>query len=382
MRSGTLDTIVSSSTQNHALAVQKQRKRLLFVDVLNIVSSFAVVLLHTSIGAFSPERSPLWLSSLLSQSLAIFAVPIFFMVSGMNLIGYRSRYSTRVFLKRRLLRVGVSLFLASLFAYLLLCAFPHSFFGAESFEGVASAGDFLTRFLSNGILDIYWFLYAIIYLYLLTPLLSLMTGRRRVQEYVLTLCLIVSVIIPFMTHLGVDYTYFQTLFGWPLFSNVNLFYFLLGFYISAHVRPPRRIWPLVGTYLLSAGLMFVGGLLECGYFGSSEMSPYNNYLIGITSPFCVLMSVSLFQLARSLEGRLQGLSDRVRQAISRISGCAFGVYLFHILLVNLTGGGLLGKLLNHFSNPFVRAILIYAATLCLVALAKNALHAFKRLTRE
>lgn len=337
-----------------------------------------MVLLHTSIGAFSPERSSQWLSSLLSQSLAIFAVPIFFMVSGMNLIGYRSRYSTRTFLKRRLLRVGVSLFLASLFAYLLLCTFPHSFFDAESFEGVASAGDFLTRFLTNGILDIYWFLYAIIYLYLLTPLLSLMTRRKRVQEYILALCLIVSIVIPFMTHLGVDSAYFQTLFGWPLFSNVNLFYFLLGYYISTHVRPSKRIWPFVGAYLLSAVLMFAGGLLECGFFGSSEMNPYNNYLIGITSPFCVLMSISLFQLARSLEGRLQRLSGRVRQAISRISGCAFGIYLFHILFVNLTGGGLLGKLLNHSANPFVRAVLIYGVTLCLVALTKYLLNTLKR----
>lgn len=33
------------------------------------------------------------------QAMFIFAVPIFFMVSGMNLLDYRKKYSTKVFSK-------------------------------------------------------------------------------------------------------------------------------------------------------------------------------------------------------------------------------------------------------------------------------------------
>ncbi len=134
----------SEVIQPSAVPDPRKNERLIFVDVLNIVSSFAVVLLHTSLNVFTPERSPHWAISLFAQSLAIFAVPVFFMVSGMNLLGYRARYSTKTFIRKRLLRVGVSLFLASIFAYVLFCMFPSCFYGAEKF-GARSAPKTFSR---------------------------------------------------------------------------------------------------------------------------------------------------------------------------------------------------------------------------------------------
>lgn len=357
-------------------------RRLVFVDVLNIISSFAVVLLHTSLGVFSPERSLGWVASLASQSFAIFAVPVFFMVSGMNLLGYRSRYSTKTFMRKRLLRVGVSLLLASLFCYLIFCAFPDSFYGAERFGGAASPKEFLKGFLTNGILDIYWFLYSIVYLYILTPLLSLVVTRRRLLEYAIVLCLVVGVLMPMATHLGANPAYFQTLFGWALFSNVNLLYYLLGYYINAYARRQGiALWAL-GISLLSGAAMLAGGLWEHGFFSSEALAPYNNYLIGITSPLCVIEAVSLFYFVRSLENRLEGLPEAATGALRLLSQSAFGIYLFHILLVNWTGGGVLGKLLSAFPEPFPRAVLVYALTLAVVALSRFLLKKAKAAIRK
>lgn len=357
-------------------------RRLVFVDVLNIISSFAVVLLHTSLSVFSPERSLGWVASLASQSFAIFAVPVFFMVSGMNLLGYRSRYSTKTFMRKRLLRVGVSLLLASLFCYLLFCAFPDSFYGAERFGGAASPKEFLKGFLTNGILDIYWFLYSIVYLYILTPLLSLVVTRRRLLEYAIVLCLVVGVLMPMATHLGANPVYFQTLFGWALFSNVNLLYYLLGYYINAYARRQGiALWAL-GISLLSGVAMLAGGLWEHGFFSSEALAPYNNYLIGITSPLCVIEAVSLFYYVRSLENRLEGLPEAATGALRLLSQSAFGIYLFHILLVNWTGGGVLGKLLSAFPEPFPRAVLVYALTLAVVALGRFLLKKAKAAIRK
>lgn len=359
----------SMGSQNHENGIAGGH-RLVFVDVLNIISSFAVVLLHTSLAAFSPERSLDWVASLASQSFAIFAVPVFFMVSGMNLLGYRSRYSTRTFMRKRLLRVGVSLLLASLFCYLLFCAFPDSFYGAGRFGGVASPKEFLKGFLTNGILDIYWFLYSIVYLYILTPLLSIVVARRRLLEYAIILCLGVGVLVPMAIHLGVNPSYFQTLFDWALFSNVNLLYYLLGYYINAYARRQGvALWAL-GLSLLSGVAMLVGGLWEHGFFSSEALAPYNNYLIGITSPLCVTEAALLFYFAWSLEDWLEGLPEVVTGVLKLLSQSAFGIYLFHILLVNWTGGGVLGQLLSAFPEPFPRAVLAYALTLAVVTLAR------------
>ena len=55
----------------------KARTHFVFVDVLNIISCFAVVCLHTSLGVFSPQRTRLWAFQELMQAVFIFAVPIF-----------------------------------------------------------------------------------------------------------------------------------------------------------------------------------------------------------------------------------------------------------------------------------------------------------------
>ena len=50
----------------------KARTHFVFVDVLNIVSCFAVVCLHTSLGVFSPQRTRLWAFQELMQAVFIF----------------------------------------------------------------------------------------------------------------------------------------------------------------------------------------------------------------------------------------------------------------------------------------------------------------------
>ena len=66
-------------------------QHMVFVDILNIVCALAVVMLHTSLNVYVPERTQIWSFSLKLQAVFIFAVPVFFMISGMNLLGYRRK---------------------------------------------------------------------------------------------------------------------------------------------------------------------------------------------------------------------------------------------------------------------------------------------------
>ena len=190
-----------------------------FVDVLNIVSCFAVVCLHTSLGVFSLQHTFLWTFQELMQAMFIFAVPIFFMVSGMNLLDYRKKYSTKVFFKKRFVRVGRALILGSIACYLLFGLLPGLFYGAQSIADGFGPVDFCKRFLTNSIIDIYWFLYTIIYLYLLTPLLSKIVHDRRLLEYAIALTLFCSILIPAAKAIGINEEYFSPLLSWPLFAS-------------------------------------------------------------------------------------------------------------------------------------------------------------------
>lgn len=73
-----------------------------YLDILNIVATFAVIWLHTSEYAFHfMPNDPNWYLGVFIQVIFIWAVPIFFMISGANLLNYRERYDTNTFLKKR-----------------------------------------------------------------------------------------------------------------------------------------------------------------------------------------------------------------------------------------------------------------------------------------
>lgn len=117
-------------------------ERLVFADVLNIVCALAVVMLHTSLNVYTPEHTSIWSFSVKLQATCVFAVPVFFMIRGMNLLGYREKYSTKVFFLKRACRVGFTLLLGSVLCYCLFCFYPQSFWGSESFAGAFGLNDF------------------------------------------------------------------------------------------------------------------------------------------------------------------------------------------------------------------------------------------------
>lgn len=343
-------------------------------------SCFAVVCLHTSLGVFSLQHTFLWTFQELMQAMFIFAVPIFFMVSGMNLLDYRKKYSTKVFFKKRFVRVGRALILGSIACYLLFGLLPGLFYGAQSIADGFGPVDFCKRFLTNSIIDIYWFLYTIIYLYLLTPLLSKIVHDRRLLEYAIALTLFCSILIPAAKAIGINEEYFSPLLSWPLFASSALLYFLLGYYLENYGLPLHwNALAWAATFLGSVTLMFLGGLCWNGFFQNSMGVEYQNYLVGISSPLCVISAVSLFMLCKALEPSLQRGSDRMKSIIRKVSSVSLGVYMFHLLLVNLTLGGPFERILTFGQyHPFIKAIAVYLLTGIAVYVGKWCISKVKR----
>lgn len=203
-----------------------------------------------------------------------------------------------------------------------------------------------------------------IYLYLLTPLLSKIVHDRRLLEYAIALTLFCSILIPAAKAIGINEKYFSPLLSWPLFASSALLYFLLGYYLENYGLPLHWNAPAwAATFLGSVTLMFLGGLCWNGFFQNSMGVEYQNYLVGISSPLCVISAVSLFMLCKALEPSLQRGSDRMKSIIRKVSSVSLGVYMFHLLLVNLTLGGPFERILTFGQyHPFIKAIAVYLLT--------------------
>lgn len=346
------------------------KKRLVFVYVLNVLAAFAVVMLHVSLDVFSPRAGgdPKWFASFFLQAAFIFAVPVFFAVSGMNLLDYRSKYDTRTFFVKRVRRVGVALLFGSAVCYLAYGLFPGDFWGAEG--ATLSVKGFVKGVLSNTVNDTYWFLYTIIYLYILTPLLSLAAGRKRLLEYLLACCAVSAVLLPLAAALGFDRSYLDPLFGWGAFANVALLYYVGGFYLVRYVNRPEGFpvpWQAsAAVYAVSTAAMALVSAASNGFVGFNAVpGAYDPYWISIASPLCMVQAASVFMGAMALEPRFSRLKGRGLSVLVALSGASLGVYLIQMPVINWIGHRLFWPGYGWLQDTVVRGLVVFAVAMAL-----------------
>ena len=337
----------------------------------------AVVGLHVSLNVFTPQHDDNWLQAEIIQGICVFSVPVFFMISGMNLFNYRQRYNLSTFFKHRVLKVGYALLIGSIICYLLYSIFPNSFYGTDAFNSL-TVYDFTKRFLTNGINDIYWFFYIIIGIYMLVPILTHSANDTTTIKYILIVSFYVAIIIPMLEWFGVPAQAFSSLFNWPTFS-MALFYFTAGWWIfhwSIEEKISRVV--LAIAFIASTSLMILLGLYINGWWNANGMSStYDRTLIIFSSPLCVIQSLSLFALCRKFEAYLQVCSNMLKQIIRKLSSLSLGIYLFQIPVINWFGMHNTPVILEF--QP-IKLAFIYIITAALVWIAKSLIHYIKIFT--
>ena len=140
-------------------------KRRFDYDLMRVLSMFGVVYLHTAAGALRhPENAAVWHFSNLITALATTAVPLFFMLSGALLLARPETANPGTVLKKRLPKILLPLLAWSGLIILLTAR-----------GDPAGAASQLANLLHNPVVVPYWFLYALVPMYLLAPLLKKMT---------------------------------------------------------------------------------------------------------------------------------------------------------------------------------------------------------------
>ena len=121
--------------------------------------------------------------------------------------------------------------------------------------------------------------------------------------------------------------------------------------------------------------MAVLGLWSNGYYRPGGPGPaYDAYVVGISSPFCVVQACALFLLFQSCETRLQACGESTKRMLGKMAGASLGVYLFHILFINWTGFGFVAVLKSALTtHPVLYAVVVYLCTLAVVLAGKAAL---------
>lgn len=285
-----------------------------YITVLTVFSALAVVLLHSNSCFWSFSYENYWLTANVIESVFYFAVPIFFMISGVTLMDYKKRYSTKVFFEKRICKTVIPFLAWSMIGLLYML-------NTERIE-MADVGKrwLINSILNTSIMSIYWYFIPQFAIYLILPFISAIPElqRKKVFGYVIAMELLFNITFPFLFSL-LNLNYNNAL-NIPLGGYT--IYILLGYYIdqyeiSTQFRKLIYIFGVIGLLLHIIGTWYLS------YASGQIVSLYKGYL---NLP-CVLYSTSIYLFFRSCEN--QNWINNINKRIAPIAGTTLGIYLIH-----------------------------------------------------
>lgn len=304
-----------------------EKRRTVYFDLLNICACFCVVWLHNNGIVHQFTNSAAWKQSLVVETIAYWAVPIFFMLTGATLMRYRERYDTKTFFKKRLCKVFVP-FLVWSVIMLIYKSWRGTFVLTDfSFQNLA------TVFLNNQMQSVYWFFFPLFAIYASMPVLSLLSGQRKWLWYMVGLSFVTQACCPLLCKLaGIQW---NAALAFPM-TGGHLIYPILGYLLSTEDLSFKK---RIAIYLAGAGAVVLR--YTATYFLSMRDGETNRTFFGYNYFTAVLLGVAVFVLFKHIKLDWLTKREKLCKALSVISSCSFGVYLIHVIikesLLRLTG---------------------------------------------
>lgn len=298
-------------------------KRRYDYDVLRVISMLGVIYLHTAAGSLrNLDCASVWNFSNLVVAFATPAVPLFFMMSGALLLGAEKTADLRTLFCRRIPKVLVP-----------LCAWSVLTLAYSATHGdAAGALETLRHIINTPACVPYWFLYALIPMYLLSPMLKKMTdGLTRTHwTYMMGLWIICTLGLYTVRSFAPEAWKLTFTEHWTLNVNVvggYLGYFLLGAWLERWERlPPKKLLAAVVAVMIAVSAL---GTRWDTFAHWAYSDRFTNYL----SLFTFVLSAAIFLLAKSC---LRGKEEKGK-LLPLLSGVSFCVYLIHPLALGVAG---------------------------------------------
>jgi surface polysaccharide O-acyltransferase-like enzyme len=267
-----------------------------------------------------------WWSQTIYQSFAILGVPLFVMLSGALLLQpSKTNEPIRVFLKKRLSRIGLA------FLFWSIIYFAWNYYVNHQALTVNSV---IQSFLSGGAYFQFWFIYLIMGLYLITPILRVFVAHanRSLLRYLLILWFIAASLLPLL-HLITGFEADNNLF---LFSGW-MGYFILGMYLMGTQTKTKTLKRLFAAGIL---LTILGLWLMAYPFHSLEQYYFFAFTL---SANVILSSIALFSLlVKHPQNWPRNNHPRSSRLIHAISANTLPIFFLHIIVLETLNKGLLG----------------------------------------
>lgn len=312
--------------------------RYTFIDVLRILSIYAVVFLHTLVPAVTSYGFvPVWQwdIAIAFSSLTRFAVPLFIMLSGAVLLENKQE-TLSVFYIKRMKRLGIPLLV-----WVVIFGLYRHYVSGTPF----SFSYLIQQMVFNQPYEHLYFLVILLELAFITPVLRIYLSKilHTKQLYVFL------VFTTLLTFLWIPNRFIGTLF------IPYLGYYVLGF-VLLHARTKKytkvSLFAIVGTMIATAVLthhLTITGVTN------------NLYFFSFTNPVVFITTISIFIFVKNL-----GIKKKHMNGLQNIVPLILGMYIFHpILLERIYPLVNIHMLVYTLLSPIIALIVFYLTSLCI-----------------
>ncbi len=306
---------------------QKIDGRIAFADLLRVFATIAVIILHLAGSQMSQVAvtSHAWQVFNVYDALVRWCVPVFVMLSGMFMLDHSRSLPLSKLLLHNCLRIFVCLlFWAGIYAVASYVAAG----GRFSFGGLWAA---ILAALGGDTHYHLWFLYMILGLYLVTPILRAFCrgASRRDFHYFFVLAFLFASLLPTLFYFWPNAT--ATIHLWYDRLDVKLVMGYVGYYVAGYYLREYTISRLAEAIVYVLGV--IGAVVTV--WGTSVLSRQAGGLVdilyGYFSPNVAAFSVAIVVLFRYVLGVSEERSRR--QRLSGVARITFGIYLVHDLFI-------------------------------------------------
>lgn len=299
---------------------KQKPNRIIYFDILNVIAIISVIALHCNGIIHGNPNTRAWNSSLIIECICYFAVPLFLMMTGANLMNYRNKYDTKKFFKKRFAKVLIPFIFWSVFMFVWKIYFIKTL-------QVNSFTDLLNAFFTNREETTYYFVWNIIGIYLTMPLLSLVAKDeyKKTLWFVVIIYFIFNAFIPnILSLIGINYNTSATV----LLGGYTI-YVILGYLLSTtNIKKKHR-------YLIYLGAV-IGVIYR--YITTFVLSKDAGRVIKTTWSYtawhCILLTIMVFLIIKymNFDKKLEN-KKKISNILMKISSCSYGVFLIHQIVM-------------------------------------------------
>ena len=340
-----------------------KKNRIFYLDVLRVVACLSVIMIHSSghyitkdVGSFN-----YWIG-IIFDSFSRVAVPLFVMISGCLFLDSKYNYSNKKIKDSIKKMILFFIFWSSI--YCLIFNIIINILNNSSID--------IVKILGSLIIGHYhlWFIYLIIGLYLIVPLLRLWVNEenKHYVEYFLIISIFITFLIPQLISICCNYSNLFNYFDNIVNNYIQLkyvggytTYFILGWYINKYDFKYKKtiyIFGIVGLFITIFGSYFLSVSLN------QNMQLFDDLSINI-----LLFSVAVFLFVKN---KLYHIKNHNNKIVDTISKNSLGIYGIHVFFVTLILNILDSYSLNYalIFIPFVFLLSFFLSLLCTILLSK------------